>query len=188
MDKKKVFAILILSGAIMTLGAQPAQAYQRHWEKRHYRRNKVFGVHSHNNYHHHSYGNITFRLPRGFISLNVGGSKYHYRDGVYYRKAHHGYVVTPPPYGACISRLPHGYAKIIIDGERYYAYNGIYYEHTPQGYVVIEEPRSKHAKKGRVAKRQQQKHYDASFELSIPNRHGYWQLIYCTLISPNLCI
>ena len=127
MNRIKVLSILILSGAIMSVTAQPAQAHNKHWKEDHHRGYKVFGTHRHQSHHPHSYGNISFRLPRGFISVTVGGEAYHYYDGVYYRKAHNGYVVTPPPFGACIKRLPRGYTKIYIDGRPYYTYNEIYY-------------------------------------------------------------
>lgn len=159
----------------MTVVTQPAQARDKHWREDRHRGHKVFGTHRHYSDHPHSYGHVSFRLPRGFISVTVGGEAYHYYDGVYYREDHYGYVVTPPPFGACIKRLPHGHTKIYIDGRPYYKYKEIYYEHSPDGYVVIEEPRPRRDQHVRGEGRDEggnEGEYDASFEINIPNKGG----------------
>ena len=172
MNRNNVYTILVLSGVIMTLAVQPAQADNKYRGREHHRRDRVFGVHNHRINQTHSYGHISFKLPSGFISISVGGAQYHYREGVYYRRDHHGYVITPPPLGACINHLPNGYTKIYVDGLGYYTYNEIYYKHTPRGYVVIEKPRSRYGKNEKAAKNHEPEHDDASFEINIPNKQG----------------
>ena len=171
MNRKNVLIILALIGTAMSITVQPAYAHDKDWEGNHSRGQGVFGAHRHYSQRPQSYGYIALELPRGFISITVGGDVYHYHDGLYYHKTHYGYVVTPPPFGACIHRLPRGYTKIYIDGQPYYTYNGDYYDHTPDGYVVVEKPEPRHAKQGRTAKEAEVK-YDATFEINIPNEHG----------------
>ena len=157
----------------MSVAPQPAQAHNKHWKESRRHGHRVFETHRHYSYPPHPYGNISFRLPRGFISITVGGEAYHYYDGVYYRASHHGYVVTPPPFGACIKRLPRGYTKIYIDRRPYYKYNEIYYARSPDGYVVIERPEPRYAERGGGSKRSEpEEGYDASFEINIPNKNG----------------
>ena len=106
------------------------------------------------------------------IKLNVGGKRYHYDDGIYYRKHRHGYEVVSAPIGACLRRLPRGYQRIYVDHNPYYTYNGVYYERTPQGYVVIESPYSKHAHKKKYKKKVHREEYKDEISLKVRNRNG----------------
>ena len=178
MDRKRILTALVVSGVIMTVGVQPARADNKHWRKGRYHKNTVFSGRGRHHYPARSYGYISFTLPRGFISVAVGGATYHYHEGVYYRKDHHGYVITPPPIGARISHLPRGYTKVYIDGSPQYVYNGVYYERTSRGYVVIEEPGPRYVKIRDTDGPKGHGGHEASFEINIPNKHsGYTTVI-----------
>ena len=166
MDKGKIYTTLVLGGMMMALLMQPVQAEPRFEGRRDHRHHhhKVFCRH-----HHHdsnAFGSISFKLPKGYISITVGGSRYHYHEGIYYRRASHGYIVTPPPIGACIQELPYGYTVIYVDDAPYYTFNGVYYEHTPRGHVVIEPPERIYARIGHQADSQE------TITVNIPNKKG----------------
>lgn len=78
-------------------------------------------------------GAVVVGLPVGYITVLVGGARYFYYGGVFYRKRPHGYVVVRAPVGAVVVALPVGF-------ETYYYYGGVYYQKVPSGYVVVELP------------------------------------------------
>lgn len=90
-------------------------------------------------------GNILIPFPNGFIQISVGGHKYHYRGGTFYKKHYSHYTAVPAPVGACIRDLPRGYVKFWVDGVPYYTYNDVYYKQTRHGYEVIEHPYPRYA-------------------------------------------
>lgn len=101
--------------------------------------------HHHRSYRvHHpypSYGKVYVSLPRGYVSLRIGGGRYYYADGVYYNRIRpRQYVVVAPPAGAVIAALPDNYQPVVINGVAYYVNDGIYYQATPQGYLVVAQP------------------------------------------------
>ncbi len=91
--------------------------------------------------HYPSRGNYEFWLGAAVTSLILGGTKYYYSKGVYYRKNLYGYIVVNPPCGAVVSTIPQYYEPIVMGGVTYYTSDGIYYRREPYGYVVIEEPK-----------------------------------------------
>jgi len=169
MKRGKMIPMLVICGVTLVLLGQTTDAYAWHrkWKKHH-------SYHSqyNNHYNHNGHGNLYVSLPFGYITLRVGGLKYQYNNGDYYRRSRHGYVLVPAPIGACISHLPFGARTKYVNGKRYHHHNGIYYKHTHEGYVVVEEPVEYYAYEGKVKNK---KHYDfeeISFTINIPNNHG----------------
>ncbi len=93
-------------------------------------------------YHDHPhYGLHMHYLPDGCFTVWVGGMRYYYYDGVYYRYAGYGdYVIVPPPAGAVVTAIPSDFQPVVINGMTYYFNDGIYYVYTRHGYRVVEQP------------------------------------------------
>lgn len=83
---------------------------------------------------------IGFSLPRGAVYVSVADQPYYMHRGTYYRRTHHGYVVTRAPIGAVVRELPAGYERIDYRGQPYYRCDDIYYRPSRHGYVVVEAP------------------------------------------------
>ncbi len=81
-------------------------------------------------------------LPGVHVSLNLGGSRFYYSSGVYYRPAGNRFVVVTAPIGASIAVLPFGYVDFHLGPRRFYYVNRTYYvyEPTTTQYVVVEQP------------------------------------------------
>ena len=88
---------------------------------------------------HRHYRRVVVR-PRGYVTIAIGGLRYHCHRGVLYRKGVSGYVVVAAPVGAVIPILPIGYRTIVIGRGTYYYYGGVYYRRYPSGYVVVPAP------------------------------------------------
>ncbi len=134
MNMIKVFAVL-LTALFLT---HPAQAYawrgDRDWDHdRHYSRYHI-------SHHYPVYGRVSFGLPRGFLSISIGGSPCFYSDGIFYRRAHEGYVVIAPPVGVVVDEIPWGCHRVIVNGRIYYTNGNVYYQSTRDGYVVVDSP------------------------------------------------
>jgi hypothetical protein len=151
----KVVKIGFLGAVLMlSLSATKASASERSWGHnnnwRDHDRHDRYGR-SHDRWDHHrgyghwghhypSYGRVVFDLPWGAVSIRVGGSRYYFSEGVYYRRDISNYIVVPPPQGVIVTSLPVGLQPIIVNGTTYYTGSGIYYQYTPQGYVVVPQP------------------------------------------------
>ncbi|OGW75675.1 MAG: hypothetical protein A2Z72_03100 [Omnitrophica bacterium RBG_13_46_9] len=126
-DKKafnaKFFLIMILSAILLT---RPDNAFAGHRPSK-------------RSPSEHHYRSIS-ALPRGCISIAIGGLKFYYREGVFHRRGMGEYVVVNPPRGAAIAALPGGCQKLIVSGDTYYYYNGAYYRSCPSGYIVVPAP------------------------------------------------
>ncbi len=72
----------------------------------------------------------------------VGSSRYHYRDGRFYRPAWFGFqfVFTSAPVGAVVTSLPFGCRTVFVRGTPYYYYNGVYYRRHASGFIVVPVP------------------------------------------------
>ncbi|MFH1398360.1 MAG: DUF6515 family protein [Candidatus Omnitrophota bacterium] len=72
----------------------------------------------------------------------VNNSRYHYRDGRFYRPGFFGldFFIVAPPIGAVVRVLPFGHNVMVVGGSRYYHYNNAYYRDYPSGYVVVPAP------------------------------------------------
>ncbi len=88
LDKKHFYGTGIVVLAFVLL-AQPAQAYPR-GERRHHQPYYVKD-------HYPVSGQIVINLPNTLISVGIGGHRYFYYDGIFYRKHSRYYVVAPPP-------------------------------------------------------------------------------------------
>jgi len=174
--QKSVLAFMIISGLTAAFFLQPTEAAAWYRKKKHsfHRQHNIHrGIHysyRHHDihrglhysyrqhdipqglhyYHHRAFGKVVLRLPGESVLITVGGSRYHYYKGHYYRKMdHHGYVDVEAPIGAYISRLPLWADTVYTNGSKYHRYNGVYYRHTPHGYVVVKDPTYHHEKKRR---------------------------------------
>lgn len=130
-DKRNM---ITLWGTLLTLllFVQPAQAHSWWGWSQH-------SFH-HIRYPYPRYGSVEVVLPGGFVSVVLGGSRYYYCDGIFYRRANRGYVVIAPPVGAVVEILPVECHMVIVNGVTYYTINGIYYQHTRRGYQVVLQP------------------------------------------------
>ena len=81
-------------------------------------------------------------LPAGHKAIVVGGSKYHYHNGVYYRRGSSGYVVAPAPVGATLVKLSPGFTMVVVAGTPYFYSHGAFYRQNPRrnAYVVVAAP------------------------------------------------
>jgi len=95
-------------------------------------------------YHYHDHPHFGYHmhyLPDGYFTVWVGGSRYYYYDGIYYRYVGYGdYVIVAPPAGAVVTAIPTDFQPVMINGMTYYVNDGIYYVYTRHGYQVVERP------------------------------------------------
>lgn len=88
----------------------------------------------------HPIGHRTQALPKNYASIRVGGSKYFYQGGIFYRKKSGGYIVVAAPIGARVTNLPVGFVTVRIGLQNYFYINDTYYWKYPSGeYVVVEK-------------------------------------------------
>ena len=89
-NQRNIIGVVIGFWAVVLL-VQPAQAHERDRGRgKHYRPYYV-------SHRYPAYGEIAIRLPHGVISVVIGGKRYHYCEGVFYRKHARNYVVVAPP-------------------------------------------------------------------------------------------
>ncbi len=94
---------------------------------------------------------------RGYTEVVVGGDRYYYNEGVYYRGAPGSYVVVQAPIGAVVYGIPAGYERVYIDGETYFVYRDVYYRPVGRGYAVVERPH-RHEQDNRYRHDDQERH------------------------------
>lgn len=118
-------AILSIVALMVALSISPAASAQR-------RRVIVEG----------SRGTRLVRPMRNPYPVIVGGRRYFYNGGYFYRGGGHGYVLIPAPIGARIRVLPFGFMTFHVGPLAYYYYDGTYYNYLPDQnvYVVVEKP------------------------------------------------
>ncbi|MCA9400684.1 MAG: hypothetical protein KC713_03595, partial [Candidatus Omnitrophica bacterium] len=146
--------------------------------------NKKIVYQSKRSHRPYTYGNVVLTLPFGYVSINVGGKRYHYHDGHYYVRYGNRYKIVAPPMGACVSYLPWGTSEMKHRGKKYYRHNDIYYEHTRRGYVVVPTPypvvyevESAERRSNGIYQSPEPKHQvdvvnDAVFIINIPDEKG----------------
>jgi len=80
--------------------------------------------------------------PHAYYPLLIGGRRYFYSGGYFYRRGRWGYTVIPAPIGARIRVLPIGFLSFRIGTIPYYYYGGAYYEYIPDQnvYAVVQKP------------------------------------------------
>lgn len=137
---EKFYKFLAIStlGILLLLPITPAQADFGH--KHHHRNYRPYHWNRHFDHDWDSYGRISIRLPIGFFSIVIGGEKYYYHAGVYYRHEPYGYVIVPAPIGARVAVLPFDRQIVYMSGVKYYFYNGTYYIPIATGYEVVPPP------------------------------------------------
>ena len=117
--KIKLISAVIIAGAILVF-ASCADAAQRF----------------------HRPGHKVQSVPKSSVVINIGRSKYHYHNGIYYRAHGKSYVVVAAPLGARVRTLPAGFISFGIGINRYFYVNSTYYlwHEDSQEYVVVEKP------------------------------------------------
>jgi len=82
--------------------------------------------------------------PRAYYPVYVGGRRFFYNGGFFYRGGRWGYTMIPAPIGARIRVLPFGFISFSIGAVPYYYYGGAYYQYIPDQnvYVVVQKPSS----------------------------------------------
>jgi hypothetical protein len=122
---------------------------------------------------HHHYGRSVVVLPSHSISIVIGGGRFYYGEGHFYRRhSHREYVVVPAPIGATIYSLPGGCSRVVIRGVPYYMYEGVYYRQYGRGYRVVESPIENEGPELAIAAASTKP--QDSFTINIPNANsGY---------------
>jgi hypothetical protein len=172
---KKIMLTVPLFTVFMLGGAAPAQAdfwlstswrdHDRHKQHRSYR--KQHGHHDYYHRHHRRphYGRSVVFLPHRSVTIVIGGGKYYYGEGHYYRRRTHDYEIVAPPVGAVIYSLPSKCRPMVVAGVPYYVDDGVYYRKVPRGYEVVEPP---YEEVQYIASNKPQD----SFNVNIPNANG----------------
>jgi hypothetical protein len=155
------YAHLLLSIPLLTLwNVAPAHAGWSH--DRHDRHDSHW-----RSGHHYPYGRSSVFLPHRSITIVIGGGKYHYGDGHFYRRRAYDYVVVPAPVGAVIYSLPAGCSRVAIAGGTYYMHEGVYYRPHGRGYRVVESPLEAPVAYAPASTKPQD-----AFTVNIPNGNG----------------
>lgn len=170
LDKKNLLKISVFFLPVILL-SHPTLAHAWDWDRSHH---QSYDRHSYYHVHHPypTYGQAVFALPHGYISIGVGGQRYHYCDGIFYRHIDREYVVVAPPVGAIIDTRPSDCRTVIINGETYYENNGVYYRLTSNGYEVVGQPRVTVIEPARIAAQTQIQNTDEVFIVNILNSQG----------------
>ena len=92
--------------------------------------------------YYHRPGYVIHTLPRVAVTLSIGGLLFYYADGIYYKHASSGFIVSVPPIGLIVTTLPVGYTVFVMSGRTYYYYADVYYvwDSYRAGYRVVEAP------------------------------------------------
>ncbi|MDI9859790.1 DUF6515 family protein [Flectobacillus roseus] len=92
------------------------------------------------------YANIPSRnahynaLPTGHLSINFGGIRFAYHQGVFYKPYNSEYVVCQAPVGIRVNVLPRDCRRVVIRNVDYYYYNGTYYRPYGNEYATVAPP------------------------------------------------
>ncbi|WP_299582201.1 DUF6515 family protein [uncultured Microbulbifer sp.] len=91
---------------------------------------------------HYGYGYRWRHLPQNIVSVSIGAAGFYYSEGIFYRPASHGYVVTRPPHGAIVHSLPASALTVVVGGYNYYVAYDTYYQwdQARRGYRVVPNP------------------------------------------------
>jgi len=77
------------------------------------------------------------RLPAGHVSFFHDDEKIFFSEGLYYKKALHGFVLVKPRTGFRVAALPRGH-KIIRDaGVTFYSFNNVRYRKAGGLFIVV---------------------------------------------------
>lgn len=96
-------------------------------------------------------------LPSRYETMDFGGTRYYYKDNVYYRPHRNGYIVVDNPRGrtkvtryssnrrvapstTVIRTLPRGHRVVNYNGVRYYQHGESYYQPSGSGYRIVANP------------------------------------------------
>jgi hypothetical protein len=130
----KKTAARISTGFLMLLLLAVPQLSYADWGF-HHDRGRFYRYHDHPRFGIH----LHF-LPHGYFTIRVGGARYYYYDGLYYRSIGGDYVIVSPPVGAVVTAIPSDFQPVIVNGVTYYVNNGTYYRYTRHGYQFVAPP------------------------------------------------
>ncbi|MBN2124741.1 MAG: SH3 domain-containing protein [Deltaproteobacteria bacterium] len=85
-------------------------------------------------------GRVINRLPPRHRTIDVRGDRYHYHDGIFYKRRPSGFLAVRAPVGALVFSIPLGSRAVVSAGITYYHHTGVYYRRAPRGYLVVEPP------------------------------------------------
>ena len=159
-------SVLLLTAGLFT---QPAHANDWGWRSHYYH------PWQHPYYvrpHYPRFGRVVFDLPFRAVTIVFGGSRYHYCDGVFYRRHYDEYVIVAPPVGAVIETLPSGCEHVIINGAGYYSRDGVYYRPVFDGYKVVSDPSIRAVTEIAKSPETSFGNTEDSFTINIPDSRG----------------
>ena len=89
-----------------------------------------------------SYGARMVATPSHPYPVVVGGRRFFYSGGYFYRGGRRGYFMVTAPLGARIRVLPYGFWSFNVGPVPYYCFGGVYYQYIPDEniYVVVQKP------------------------------------------------
>lgn len=76
-------------------------------------------------------------LPVGYVRFLHGDETFYYREGIYYEKKPHGFVIVKPRAGFRVASLPRGYRIVREGGSMFYSYNNVRYRKLGGFFVVV---------------------------------------------------
>lgn len=68
-------------------------------------------------YFYRAPGHTLNKLPESAVTIEVGGTTFHYFKGIFFRQLPGKYIVVPAPAGAIVDELPDGFGPALLDGD-----------------------------------------------------------------------
>tara|TARA_B110000305_G_scaffold133847_1_gene149403 strand:- start:8320 stop:8550 length:231 start_codon:yes stop_codon:yes gene_type:complete len=76
-------------------------------------------------------------LSAGYVRFLHDDETFYYREGVYYKKKPHGFVIAKPRVGLRVATLSRGY-RIVRDGKStFYNFNNVRYRKIDGFFIVV---------------------------------------------------
>jgi len=96
-------------------------------------------------YNHNRYypkrGHVVKKLPHNHRAIKHRRNNYYFYDGIWYRPAVNGFVVSIPPVGLAVPVLPYFHTTIWVGSTPYYYADGVYYLwHADNRLYVVTDP------------------------------------------------
>jgi len=136
--------VAVLSGIMLFVSTQSAQADQRdRWDQGD-RRGGGFREFRDSRYQHErtypARGQFIRALPRDHRVVVHGSSRYYFHGGIWYRPSGGRFLIVAPPIGLFVPFLPPFYSTIWLGRVPYYYANEVYYANRGDGYIVVAPP------------------------------------------------
>jgi hypothetical protein len=137
----RITVVLVMFVLVVgTAWAQREGKAERHGDNRFRNPHWVYDSRHHLNHYYPVRGEVVATLPGGAISIGVGGGRFFFHGGVWFRPAGPRFVVVAPPIGLVVPVLPPAYVTLWFGGLPYYYANDVYYTPAPGGYIVTTPP------------------------------------------------